>query len=244
MIAPIRINQLSYTLDHDNINAVYDIFTVETSMKYFKSGAYIIDAPVLEKNVKAVRFENGKRFYVLMNKNAENRQRLRKALSDVPFADTITLRQVHSQSLDDYILLQLFLNSLCNVEHPLLRFNNLTGHLYCFHSEWLRKRDNIIWQVPCLELCITSEYRLKFEVRTFTSEKLKSRITFVKRKFEDYPQYVLSVHNTLRRKLNGDKETAFIQRQIDGEKTGSIDFLRIDSIEGFETSKMGLSQMY
>lgn len=94
MIAPIRINQLSYTLDHDNINAVYDIFTVETSMKYFKSGAYIIDAPVLEKNVKAVRFENGKRFYVLMNKNAENRQRLRKALSDVPFADTITLRQV------------------------------------------------------------------------------------------------------------------------------------------------------
>lgn len=242
MTTPIKTNQLIYTLNNIEIDTQYDIFAVETSLKYFKSGAYILDAPSLEKNVRAVRFENGRRFHVLLQKDFKNKQLLRKVLSGTPEADTITLSQVQSQSLEDHVLLQLLLNSLGSVDHPLLRFNNLTGHLYCFHPDWVckSKKEGIIWQVPCLELRITPEYQLRFDVRTFTSEKLKSKITFGKRKFEDYPKYVLSVHNTLRRKLPDDKEIAFIQRQINDEKTGSIDFLRIDSLKGFEASKMGI----
>lgn len=242
MPTPIKTNQLTYTLNHKKIDEQYDIFIVQTSMKYFKSGAYIIDAPVLERNVCAVRFLNGKRFYVLMRHDVRNRQLLKKALADADGADTITLTQSSSSELEDNILLQLLTNSLGSVKHPLLRFNNLTGHLYCFHPDWVRKskKDNTIWQVPCLEISITPECRMKFDVRTFTSELLKKKITFHKRKFEDYPKYVFSVHNTLRRKLKDDKDTAFIQRQIDGEKTGNIDFLHIRSIKDFEKSKMGI----
>ena len=242
MSSPIKTNQLIYELKHDGIDARYDIFTVETSAQYFQSGASIIDRPVLEKNVKAVRFETGKRFHVLMNRAADNKQLLRKALSDDPLFDAITLEQVRSQSLDYYIMLQLLLNSLGSAEHHSLKFNNLTGHLYCFHPEWLQKskKDNAIFKVPCLELRITPEYRLRFDVRTFTSVKLRKKIKFDKNKFEDYPQYVLSAHNTLRRKVEGDKGTAFIQRQVDGEKTGNIDFLSIDSLKHFESSKMGV----
>ena len=222
-------------MNHKAINAHYDIFTVETSKKYFPSGVSIIDRPVLEKNVKAVRFENGKRFHVLMNRATDNKQLLRKALSDDPLFDTITLEQVRSQSLDDYIMLQLLLNSLGSFENHSLKFNNLTGHLYCFHPQWIQKGT-----IPCLELRITPECRLRFEVKTFTSVKKKNKITFNKRKFEDYPKYILSAHNTLRRKVEGDKGTAFIQRQVDGEKTGSINFLDISSPKNFEKSKMGV----
>ena len=238
MSSPIKTNQLTYELNHNGIDAHYDIFTVETSAQHFQSGASIIDRPVLEKNVKAVRFETGKRFHVLMNRAADNKQLLRKALSDDPLFNTITLEQVRSQSLDDYIMLQLLLNSLGSAEHPSLKFNNLTGHLYCFHPEWLRKSKKL--QVPCLELRITPDYRLRFDVKTFTSVKLRKRIKFDKHKFEDYPQYILSEHNTLRRKVEGDKGTAFIQRQVEGEKTGNIDFLKMNSPEGFEKSKMGV----
>ena len=239
MSSPIKTNQLTYELNHNGIDAHYDIFTVETSAQHFQSGASIIDRPILEKNVKAVRFETGRRFHVLMNRAADNKQLLRKALSDDPLFDTITLEQVRIQSLDDYIMLQLLLNSLGSAEHHSLKFNNLTGHLYCFHPEWLRK-DNAVFKVPCLELHITSEYRLRFDVRTFTSEKLRKKIKFDKYKFEDYPQYVLSVQYTLRRKLKGDKGPVFIQRQVEGEKTGNIDFLKMNSPEGFEKSKMGV----
>jgi len=242
MISPIKTNQLVYTLDHTAINEKFDIFVIETSKKYFKSGAYIIDAPVMNKNVLAVRFENGRRFYVLMKKDTENKHVLRDVLSSAPESDCITLAQTESGVIDDYIVLQLLLNSLGSVDHPLLRFNNLTGHLFCFHPNWVRKsrKDNVIWQVPCAELRVTPEYRLTFDIRTFTSEKLKNRITFRKRKFEDYPKYVFSVRNTLRRKMPDDKDTAFIQRQIDGEKTGNIDFLSIRSLKDFEASKMGI----
>lgn len=242
MPTAIKTNKLNYILNHKKIDEQYDIFIVQTSMKYFKSGAYIIDAPVLEQNVCAVRFLNGKRFYVLMRRDVLNKQLLRNALADSEGADTITVSQANSSELEDNIMLQLLLNSLGSVKHPFLKFNNLTGHLYCFHPGWVRKskKDNVIWQVPCLEISITPECRMTFDVRTFTSELLKKKITFQKRKFEDYPKYVFSVRNTLRRKLKDDKETAFIQRQIDGEKTSNIDFLHIRSIKDFEKSKMGI----
>lgn len=242
MPTPIKTNQLVTALHHSRIDERYDIFTVQTSMKYFKSGAYILDAPVLAKTVRAVRFESGSRFYVLMEKETGNKQLLRKALADAPGADTITLSQMQSCELEDHVLLQLLLNSLGSVTHPLLRFNNLTGHLYCFHPDWLKKskKDHTIWQVPCLEIRITPERRMCFDVRTFTSEKLRSKITFRKKKFEDYPKYVFSARNTLRRKLKDDRDTAFILRQIDGEKTGSIDFLHIGSLKEFEKCKMGI----
>ena len=242
MPTPIKTNQLTCTLHHAAIDERFDIFTVQTSMRYFRSGAYILDAPILEKNVCAVRFESGKRFHVLMRKDTGNKQLLRKALADAPEADTITLEQIPSSTLEEHVILQLLLNSLGSVAHPLLRFNNLTGHLYCFHPDWLKKskKDNTIWQVPCLEIQITPESRLRFDVRTFTSEKLRSKITFRKKKFDDYPKYVFSARNTLRRKLKDDTDTAFILRQIDGEKTGSIDFLHIGSLKEFEKCKMGI----
>lgn len=242
MPTQIKTNRLAYTLNHQKIDEQYDIFIVQTTMKYFKSGAYIIDAPILERNVCAVRFLSGKRFYVLMKHDIRNKQLLKTALNNAENSDTITLSKVISSELDDNILLQLLINSLGSVNHPFLRCNNLTGHLYCFRPEWVRKikKDNTIWQVPCLEISITQECCMKFDVRTFTSEFLKKKITFQKRKFDDYPKYVFSVHNTLRRKLKDDKETSFIQRQIDGEKTSSIHFLDIHSIQDFEKSKMGV----
>lgn len=241
MNSPIKTNQLVYSLQHEQIDRRYDIFSVKTTDKYFKSGAYIIDAPILEKNVCAIRFLSGKSFLVLMRKSTENKQLLKKALSKAEGSDCITVVSVPSSSLSDDVLLQLLFNSLGSVEHPFLRFNNLTGHLYCFHPKWVRssKKDNTIWQVPCLEIKISPECRLLFEVKTFTSELLRNKITFKKRKFEDYPKYVFSVRNTLRRNLKEDKETAFIQRQIDGEKT-SLDFMSLRSYEDFDKTKMGI----
>ena len=90
---------------------------------------------------------------------------------------------------DDY-LIQLLLNSMGSYDSEYLKFNNLTGHLYCFHSDWIKhgkeKHADVIWKVPCLEIKVSSSMSLELNVRTFTSELLRNRITFSKRKFEDY----------------------------------------------------------
>lgn len=68
---------------------------------------------------------------------------------------------------------------------------------------------------------------------------LKNKIKFGKKKFKDYPQYVESVRNTLRRKLKDNSGTAFIKRQINGKKY-DIPFLNLRNINSFEESKMGV----
>lgn len=240
MSTPIKTNQLVYILNHKEIDKNYDIFTIKTT-KNFWCGAYIlIDAPLLESNVCSVRFLKGKTFYVLMHHDTQNKKRLQKTIANLKDGDTITIEPVKSSELEDWVLLQLLLNSLGSTHHPLLKFNNLTGHLYCFHPDWINKNKDVIWKIPCLELSLTPECRLQLNVRTFTSVLLKHQMTFKKKKFEDYPRYVLSTtHNTLRRKLKEDEAPVFIQRQVDGKKT-NIDFLNVINFEQFSKSKMGI----
>jgi len=240
MNTPIKTNKLVYKLNYNEIDKKFDIFAVKTSKKYFEYGAYILDVPAMDRNVKSVRFEGGKCFHVLMEKNYENKYLLRQAIDKAPDFDTIFFSQISSCDMEDYALLQLFLNSLGSASHKLLSFNNLTGSFYCFHPEWLNKKNNIIWQVSCLDIKITPEYKMKFDVKTFSSEKLRNKINFTSRKFEDYPKYVISTaHNTLKRKTSDDKGEVYIPRQVEGQKK-SIEFIDVYQLDKFNTTKMGV----
>lgn len=243
MSAPIKTNQLTYTFDKELFSKNYDIFCIRTSEKHFKNGAYIIDAPLLSNNVCSVLFKSGREIFVLMKSNGSNKSLLKNAILKENGADRITISQVTPNSLKDDIVFQLMLNSLGNYESPLLKFNNLTGHLYCFHPNWLirgRKSEaDVVFKVPCLELRLSSEFRLNMEVHTFTSELLRNKIEFKKKKFDEYPKYIFSAHNTLRRKLKDDLGYSFIMRQTKNAKT-EIAFLDIQNIDRFNQSKMGI----
>lgn len=243
MNAPIKTNQLTYNFDKELFSKNYDIFCIRTSEKYFKNGAYIIDAPLLSNNVCSVLFKSGREIFVLMKSNGSNKSLLKNAILKEDGADRITISQVTPNSLKDDIVFQLMLNSLGNYESPLLKFNNLTGHLYCFHPNWLirgRKSEaDVVFKVPCLELKLSSEFRLNMEVHTFTSELLHKKIEFKKKKFDEYPKYIFSAHNTLRRKLKDDVGYSFIMRQTKNAKT-EIAFLDIQNIDRFNQSKMGI----
>lgn len=243
MSAPIKTNQLTYTFDKELFSKNYDIFCIRTSEKHFKNGAYIIDAPLLSNNVCSVLFKSGREIFVLMKSNDSNKSLLKNAILKEDGADRITISQVTPNSLKDDIVFQLMLNSLGNYESPLLKFNNLTGHLYCFHPNWLirgRKSEaDVVFKVPCLELRLSSEFRLNIEVHTFTSELLRNKIEFKKKKFDEYSKYIFSAHNTLRRKLEDDVGYSFIMRQTKNAKT-EIAFLDIQNIDRFNQSKMGI----
>lgn len=243
MNTPIKTNQLDYKIDKTSLSKKYDIFCIRTSDKYLKTGAYILDAPLLNNMTCSVCFRSGKEFFALMKKSDTNMNTLKETISKADGAKRITLSRMDINELEDVVILQLLLNSLGNFENSLLRFNNLTGHLYCFHPNWLirdKKKDtDTIYKIPSLELKISPELRLNMEVHTFTSELLRHKIEFKKKRFEEYPQYVFSAHNTLRRKLKEDTECSFIMRQTKNAKT-EIPFLDIQNIDHFNQSKMGI----
>lgn len=238
----IKTNKLLYKLDKQAIASEYDCFTIETSDKYIKRGAYILDAPTLNRNIKSMVFESGRRAFIMMVKDNQNRSLIKELISGDEEGRKLSVAESKIQDIQDNILLQLLLNALSSYDSTFLRFNNLTGHLYCFHPGWVKrgkeKKEDIIWKIPCMEFRITRDYCIEMSVRTFTSERLKKKISFTKRKFEDYPKYVVSKDNTLRRRLSGDEEPGFIMRQIDGTKS-EIPFLDFQNEKKFDQCKVG-----
>ena len=243
MNIPIKTNQLKMDVNYTLLDQKYDIFKVETIDKYFSRGAYILDAPLLCSNVCSVFFDSGKCFYILMRKHRENKARLKETLCNTEAGDKITISELDVTSVNQRAMLSLLLNALSSYDLEFLRFNNLTGHLYCFHPKWLKKsrkhNESQIVKIPCLEFSVTNELRMMLSVRTFTSELLKNLIVFKKRTFEQYPKYILAANNTLRRKLSTDTDKCFILRQTKGDKT-EIPFMDIQNLEKFEASKMGI----
>ena len=242
MTTKIKTNKLLYKLDRQAISSEYDFFTIETGDKYIKRGAYILDAPTLDRNVKSIVFESGRRALMMMRKAERNRFLVKELISSIEGGDKLSVTETKATNILDYILLQLLLNALSSYDSNILKFNNLTGHLYCFHPEWIKrgkvKSEDIIWKIPCLEFRITRDSFVEMSVRTFTSERLKNKISFTKRSFEEYPKYIVSKDNTLCRRLSGDTEPGFIMRQIDGTKS-EIPFLDIQDEKKFNQCKVG-----
>lgn len=243
MSSPIRTNQVIFKVNISAFNDGYDVFRVKTDDRYFKNGAYIIDAPFLNDMVKSVLFEKGNSFLVLMSRDENNFKALKQTFDSHEEGKKVTFSKENASLLKESELLQLLLNSMSSEKSEFLKCNNLTGHFYCFNNDWLRHdkkaEKNIIWQVPCLELKITPDMKLCMSMHTFTSELLKKRITFSAKKFEEYPKYVFSRKNSLRRKLKEDDEPAFIMRQVDGRKT-DIPFIDLQDIRRYRRSKVGM----
>ena len=243
MNTPIKTNRLVVRINRYEYEKHFDIFLIVTSEKYLRKGAYIIDAPLLCNNVLSVCFESGKELYVLMRKDEGNRALLKKVIIESDGGDALTITPVTPNNVKDNILVQLLLNSLSAYETDFMKFNNLTGHLYCFHPKWVKRNkkgeQHAIMKVPCLELKVSTDMVLIMQVHTFTSELLRNKIVFKKKKFDEYPKYVFSANNTLRRKLKDDTDTCFIMRQTDGVKT-EIPFLDIQDKATFDISKMGV----
>ncbi len=238
----IKTNKLQYELDYQKLQANFDFFIIETSEDYIKSGAYILDTPLLENNVKSIYFLSGKKVIVMLQSSPENFSVMKTVVGKSKEAKCLSFEKSEINDISDYVILQLLLNSLASYESDLLRCNNLTGHFYCFHPNWKKydkSSSGSLKKVFCLELRISPEYHLDVNVRTFTSEKYKNEIIFTKKEFKDYPKYVFSKDNTLIRKLSDDKTIGFIQREIGREKE-EITFLHSRDLKKFEASKVGV----
>ena len=242
-----KTNLLKYRLNRDLISEKYEVLRVCKDGEKFKRGSMALDVPLMEKKVCAVRFdarsENGCSFYVLMEKGPGNRDLLLKTLQESEEKEKICIPPFSLSKIDDRTLLQLLFNSLGTSSNPVLRINNLTGHLYCYRSAWQRseKKDLPIDQISCLEVLITKDMRLTFPVRTFTSGKCKNQIFFKpKHPYESYPKYIQSRFQTMARKPKGSDAEEFIQRQKYNNKY-EIDFLSLKSKEDFSNTKMGVA---
>ena len=244
MAYPIRINKIKFEVNYTKIDEKYYFFCVKTDEKHFSQSTTMLDMGVVEKNVCSIKYESGDTVFVMLNKAESNHSAIKRALTNYTNADSISFYSVSARNLETHILLQLLLNAISWSENPFLSFSNLTGRMYCFHPKniiyALNGNQRFIKQIKCLEIAIDKELCVQLSVRTFTNIKFKNKIKFGKRKFEEYPQYIVSNKNTLKRKTKSDEKTdTFILRQFNNVKS-ELPFMCINDIESFNSSKMGV----
>jgi len=246
------INQLTVKVNRTELLKTFDIFRIDSQVKnpnkknpYFPNGARMVDVPFENSNVLSVVFESGKIFYVLLKYNENNFRQLNSILVESDGGNNIISkdeRDTGFQQVPEHVIAQLLLNSLGTFETDELKFNNVTGHFYCYDASWIKRfrgEDASISQIPTLELKITKDLIFKWSIQTFTSVTLRKDIEFTTKKFEEYPQYILSRNQTLRRKPKDSKEVGFIARQTRKSKT-EITFLNIRGIEYYKQCKLGV----
>ena len=246
MNASFKINRVVSNPNHEKINNDFDFFEIAETRedKYFEFTAKLLDDLTENKSIHAVQFHGGKKVYVMMRHSESNYEKIKDSVLNSKDADFLTYNQITSDKIEFFRLIQLFLNGLFRSEHPLLRYNNLGGHLYCFHSNWIKHHGARIWKIPTLDIKVTWDMNLTLDVCTFTDLKYLLKCAKEKGKKEqskilDKPRYVLVNNNTMRRKTDGDILQEFVIGSAGNKKT-NIKFIELYPAEKYAESKMGL----
>lgn len=245
MNTPFKINRVVAEIDYEKIDEKYDFFEIKTSEKYFDTGARILDDLILNGSVRSVQFDLGRKFYVMMLHDELNEGKIKNVLLSSEKAETLSFEKTDSRGMYKNQLVQLFLNGLYRSEHKKLRYNNLAGHLYCFHPNWLihkRGDANTIWTVPCLDVKITWLGNLTLEIKTFTAVQalLSKRSEEEKGKILKLPRYTLEANNTMRRSLKEDDgKLQYVMRTFENTKT-SKNFMNLSPANKYIESKIGM----
>lgn len=232
----IQTNKIEAKINYTLLDKDFEVFKISTDDKYIKHGASILDFPDKIK-VESIFFESGKSLYVLAKRADNCFEMIKGFLIDGEHTGSYYLERVPFLELKPYSILQLLYNSLNNVDHKLLKFNNLTGKLYCTIPEFMSK-----YHIITVEVKITYDMCLTLPVKTFTIGTLKNRMSFPKLKFHDYPQYTLAENNAMRRVMKSEDlplDKIYINRQIDGQKS-NVTYLDISNYDNFKRSKLGI----
>lgn len=235
----IQTNRLVVNLNTKLLAETYEVFNVKTSDTHFGKGnnaAKLVDDFTNEKFVLSVVYDRGNSFFLLLKRSIENKRNINNALNKLSETEKITVENPPIGNVPQNIMVQLLINSLGTYEGKILGFHNITGHFYIHHPAWMKSKGK---QLVTLELRVTKDMLLDWNVRTFTSISQQKFIKFGKKKFTEYPEYVLGKDNILKRIEKGKDKNAYILRQI-GDKKSNIKFLEIDSLEKFQKTKMGV----
>ena len=235
----IQTNKLVVNINTELLTETYEVFNVKTSDTHFGRGnnaAKMVDDFTNEKFVLSVVYERGNSFYMLLKKSIANKRNINNTLNTLSGTEKISLEETPIGTVPQNIMVQLLMNSLGSYEGKILGFHNVTGHFYIHHPAWMKSKGK---QLITLELRITKDLLLDWNVRTFTSITQQKYIKFGKKKLNEYPEYVLGKDNILMRVEKGTDKEAYILRQI-GDKKSNIKFLEIDSLDKFQKTKMGV----
>lgn len=220
-------NKLQVKFDYARIDESYDFYVVTTIDKYIKSGAFVLDKPIESLRAESVVFDNGRSLFIMFKKGMINRLELINQIED----EKLSLKQVNSYELKDYILFRLFLFSLNNYNSDEIKFNNITGKFYITSPSWLSRNKKTF---KALNINVDQNLNITGDAATFTHLSLFNNPNSL----FDYPRYVFSDKNcSLKRVLRPENNDAYIRKSLFGQKA-EIPFFSFYSKKELKNNKV------
>lgn len=225
-------NRFEVTFDYENINRNFDIYAVtKESKKLYKTN--ILDLPRVQFHARAVQYLWGATALVLFDKHTVQesvfRTMLQEKYPDVKVMRIDVMNESERQKWfkkDEYLLLNLLINTLKSPKNQPFCYNNLTGALYYRCSEWRWK--NFIWFLNIhfdydmlLQLSVTTFMRVTKNGNYLFDENTGS---FRKRLSEDDCRGELYIKHSYLKKHN------------------TVDFIRYRDFQEFCKSKLGVME--
>lgn len=211
-------NHLNVSFNYKEIDNKYDFYIISTTDKYISNGAYVIDKPIDTLHAESVVFDNGRSLFIMFKKNIISRIELVRVLED----EKITVKQIESSDIKDFILFKLFLYGINNFDSNSLKFNNITGKLFIVNPKWIAKNKK---SFKALNIIIDNELNIKAEAVSFNSLSLFKN----QKKLIDYAKYSFAnKNNALKRVLHFDNDENVYVRKAIGGKKAEIEFLNLN----------------
>ena len=227
-------NRFEVTFDYENINRDFDIYAVKKKKKkLYKTN--ILDLPRAQFHARAVQYLWGATALVLFDKHTVQesvfRTMLQENYPDVKVMRIDVMNESERQKWfkkDEYLLLNLLINTLKSPKNQPFCYNNLTGALYYRCSEWRWK--NFIWFLNIhfdydmlLQLSVTTFLRVTKNGNYLFDENTGS---FRKRLSEDDCRGELYIKHSYLKKHN------------------TVDFIRYRDFQEFCKSKLGVMERF
>ena len=227
-------NRFEVTFDYENIIRDFDIYAVtKESKKLYKTN--ILDLPRAQFHARAVQYLWGATALVLFDKHTVQesvfRTMLQENYPDVKVMRIDVMNESERQKWfkkDEYLLLNLLINTLKSPKNQPFCYNNLTGALYYRCSEWRWK--NFIWFLNIhfdydmlLQLSVTTFLRVTKNGNYLFDENTGS---FRKRLSEDDCRGELYIKHSYLKKHN------------------TVDFIRYRDFQEFCKSKLGVMERF
>lgn len=227
-------NRFEVTFDYENIKRDFDIYAVtKESKKLYKTN--ILDLPRAQFHARAVQYLWGATALVLFDKHTVQesvfRTTLQEKYRDVKVTRIDVLNEAERKkwfSKDEYLLLNLFINTLKSPKNQIFCYNNLTGALYyrCSECKW----KNFIWF-----LNIHFDYGMLLQLTVTTFMKVTKNGNYL---FDENT-------GSFRKRLSEDdcRGELYIKHSY-LKKHNTVDFIRYRDFQEFCKSKLGVMERF
>lgn len=227
-----KTNKLKSKCNYKNINNKFDFYEIETDEVYLSYGASCLDE-IDNDRICSIAFNGGKQFYTMSKKGEISLEEITLKARDSKEGHHLKVREIIFEEIPENLQIQIFFNYLSNYDYgDSLRYDNITGKLIVYRAENIKKKDDKIKHIKCLNIFVDRNNNLQMSATMFREYKRGDKSA--RYRFAEDARTI----KRIRYKDRDDKRDLVLKGYAN--KKTNISFFDMSSYDKFIDTKVGI----